>query len=322
MAAYEARISNIPLNQISHILSYKLKDDNFLTWKSLLFPLLRRYRVDGFFDRSLACPPYIVENAVNPGYAAWHDDDTTLILWIQMSISESVISYVAGAQTSKDLWETIETRFARSSSTHSIQLRLKLQSIKLGSGTVSHFLSEIKKVTDELFAAGSRINDDELVVLILNGLSSDYNSFSTSIRIRNPPVISKELHNLLLSEEIVVQVKQKELLTEANSKAFVANARASSSSFRGSSRGYTQAPRASMPYLGKSYPSLSYYPRGFSQFQLHPVPNFSPNFSARTPGASTSTPPPVSDKICQICNRAGHFALECRHRLNFAYQNT
>lgn len=69
-----------------------------------------------------------------------------------------------------ELWETIESRFSQSSPTHSIQLRVKLQSLKLGSGTVSTFLSQIKKVTDELYAAGSRIADDELVVIILNGL--------------------------------------------------------------------------------------------------------------------------------------------------------
>ncbi|XP_026396087.1 uncharacterized protein LOC113290718 [Papaver somniferum] len=153
-----------------------------------------------------------------------------------MSISETVIPYVVGADSSKDLWENTESRYARSSSTHSIQLRLKLQSTKLGSGTVSTFLSEIKKITDELFAAGSRIDDDELVVTILNGFRPDYSSLCTSISIRNPPISSKELHNLLLSEEIVVTNKQKNLITEANSKAFAAT-RPYAPMFRGSGRG-------------------------------------------------------------------------------------
>lgn len=170
MANYESRISHIPLNQISALLSYKLKEDNFLTWKSLLFPLLKRYKVLGFLDGSLQCPPYIIFNIPNPGYVAWHDDDTTLILWIQSSISDAIIAYVAGVDSAMELWETIESRFSQSSPTHSIQLRVKLQSLKLGSGTVSTFLSQIKKVTDELYAAGSRIADDELVVIILNGL--------------------------------------------------------------------------------------------------------------------------------------------------------
>lgn len=137
MNHYESRISHVHINQIFVITSYKLKEDNFLTWKLLLPPLLKRYKVSGFIDRSIPYPPYLLNDEVNPAYSAWHDDDNTLILWIQLSISDTVISYVVSADNSKELWEAIESIFARSSSTHSTQLHLKLQYLRLGSGTVS-----------------------------------------------------------------------------------------------------------------------------------------------------------------------------------------
>ncbi|XP_026409966.1 uncharacterized protein LOC113305074 [Papaver somniferum] len=216
--------------------------------------------------------------------------------------------------SSKDLWDNIDSRYARSSSTHSIQLRLKLQFTKLGSGTVSTFLSEIKKITDELFAAGSQIHDDELVVTILNGLGQDYSSFCTSIRIRNPPISSKELHNLLLTEEIVVTNKQKNLLTEANSKAFAAT-RPFVQNYRGSGRGYHYSSRPAVPYSGYIRPPPSFYPRVYSQFHMHSASSLtpSPHFNPRphySSAPSSSAPPPITDKICQICNKTGHLALE------------
>lgn len=84
-------------NQISVIISYKLKEDNFLTWISLLIPLIKKHKVLGFLDGSLPFPPYMVDNIPNPGYVAWHDDDTTLVLWIQSSIYDTFIAYVVGA---------------------------------------------------------------------------------------------------------------------------------------------------------------------------------------------------------------------------------
>ncbi|RZC94102.1 hypothetical protein C5167_016798 [Papaver somniferum] len=63
---------------------------------------------------------------INPAWIKWNEEDQTRILWIQSTISESVISYVAGPTTPDDL----EQRFAAISSTHIIQLRTKLSSIK------------------------------------------------------------------------------------------------------------------------------------------------------------------------------------------------
>ncbi|XP_026417544.1 uncharacterized protein LOC113313034 [Papaver somniferum] len=156
---------------------------------------------------------------VNPNYAAWIDDDNTLILWLQSIISDAVIPYVVGADSSRDLCLNIDSRFARTSTAHSIQLRTKLQSLKLGSRTITQFLGEIKKLSDQLSTAGSPVSDDELIVLILNGIGTDY-AFSTSIHVRNPPVSFDELHNLLLSEEIIVNERSKNLVTRQTTKFF------------------------------------------------------------------------------------------------------
>lgn len=211
---YESRISHIPLNQISNIIQYKLKDDNLLTWKSLTLPLLKRYKVSGFLDGSTPCPTkfltqaYLDQGNVNPSYTSWCDDNT-LFLWLESTISGSVVAYVVGADSARELWINIESRFGRTSVTHVIQIRTQLQSFILGSGTMYTYLGDVKRLLDQLDASGSEISNDELVVLILTIIGQEYNSFSTSIR---TPVTFDELHNMLLSEEIVVKERSKSLL--------------------------------------------------------------------------------------------------------------
>ncbi|XP_026397063.1 uncharacterized protein LOC113291784 [Papaver somniferum] len=193
------RISTLPLNTIAHIIPLKLKDDNFITWKALMLPLFKKFQVEKFIDGSFPCPDQGTTRAQLAEYQDWIAEDTTLLLWIQSTIFDSIIGYVAGAATSRGLWLSIQEIFAHTSATHVIHIRTKLQSLKMSS-FVSKYLMEIKSLQDQLAVAGSQISDTEMVVTILSGLPLEYHSFATSIRIRNPPVSSKELFNLLMNE--------------------------------------------------------------------------------------------------------------------------
>lgn len=125
---------------------------------------------------------------INPAYTKWNEEDQTIILWINSTISDTVFGHMAGASTAFDLWRLIEEKFAQTSSTHVIQLRTKLQTLRQGSLTISQFLSELKKLTDALVAAGCVVSNSEILVTILNGLHPDYDALDTSIRVRSPPL--------------------------------------------------------------------------------------------------------------------------------------
>lgn len=78
---------------------------------------------------------------VNSLYTSWQDIDTTILLLLNNLISPTIISFVAGSTTSKEIWDTLKERFGSSSSTHVVQLRTKLQNIKLGTSFVT-FMKE------------------------------------------------------------------------------------------------------------------------------------------------------------------------------------
>ncbi|XP_026400553.1 uncharacterized protein LOC113296459 [Papaver somniferum] len=231
-----------------------------------------------------------IENSL---YTDWIDEDSSIMMWLHSTISDSVIPYFSRATTSHELWVSIEERFARASSTHNIQLRTKLLSITQGNKPISTLINEIKSLSDQLAAAGEVISDKELVVITLIALNADYIPFDTSMRHLNPPITSIELHNNLLSEEAVVNEREATLKLETDTKAFMANSgrpayRGSYNNSRGNFRG--------RGYSGGRYPNPAIFHR--------------PN-----PGRGYT--PPVK-QACQLCLGENHLAPNCTQRLNFS----
>lgn len=69
---------------------------------------------------------------------------------------------------------------------------------------MSQYLSKIKALVDHIAAVGSSVNQEDIILYILNGLPSSYQSFKTSIRTMLSPISLDHLYALLLSEEIHV----------------------------------------------------------------------------------------------------------------------
>ncbi|KAL5717462.1 non-specific serine/threonine protein kinase [Ranunculus cassubicifolius] len=129
------------------------------------------------------------------------------MMWLNATISESYLPYVIGIGSARELWIALERRFAQLSRTHVLQLRSRLQSLRKGSSSITTYLQQIKEIADNLAAAGTPIQDLDSVFYILNGLPPEYDSFATSIRVREPVVNSDVLHSLLLTEELTINAR-------------------------------------------------------------------------------------------------------------------
>ncbi|KAL5727086.1 hypothetical protein ACHQM5_000318 [Ranunculus cassubicifolius] len=179
--------------------------------------------------------------------------------------------------------------------------------IRKGSQSVSDYLQRIKSITDNLAAAGSPVEDGDLVFQILNGLPFEYNSFVTSIRVREPPVTADGLHGLLLSEELALEDRNRGLLQyNPDPKAFQATKGANykGQTSKGSSpRG--RGGRSSQQQRGG---------RGYPFFNISPQQNKC--FHEMTPQETEQ----VEKPICQICGKPNHSAIDCFNRMNHAFQ--
>lgn len=67
-----------------------------------------------------------------------------------------------------------------------LELKLELYTIKkLPTKTVDKYVSRIKEIIDKLAVVSLHFDEEEILIHILNGLSTDFNAFHTSIRMRN-----------------------------------------------------------------------------------------------------------------------------------------
>lgn len=212
------------------------------------------------------------------------DEDSSIIMWINSTISDSMIAYFSGSNSSRQLWKSIEDRFARASSTHSNQLRTKLLSLTQGNKFVPALINEIRGLSDQLAAAGEVISDKELVVITLKSLYSYYIPFATAMCHRNPPVTFIELHNNLLSEEAIISDRVKNIKNDLETKDFIAH-------------NNRNAHRGSYNHIGGF--------RGRGSSGRYPNPNiFTRNVSGR--GYTIDDEP-----VCQICITKGHLEDVC-----------
>ncbi|VVA39637.1 PREDICTED: Reverse mRNAase RNA-dependent DNA polymerase, partial [Prunus dulcis] len=84
-------------------------------------------------------------------------------------------------------------------------MKSELQTIKKGSEPVSQYLQRIKDARDHLSAAGVSFEDDDIVILALNGLPSDYNTFRCMVRGREHVLSLKDFRSQLIAEEATLE---------------------------------------------------------------------------------------------------------------------
>ena len=71
--------------------------------------------------------------------------------------------------------------------------------------SIDGYFQKIKQARDRLVAVSVFMDDEELLHIILNGLPSEYDSFSSAIRTRSDVLSVEELNVLLNAEERVIK---------------------------------------------------------------------------------------------------------------------
>ncbi len=67
---------------------------------------------------------------------------------------------------------------------------------------ISDYSTKVKNLADALASIGTPIDDEDLVVVTLNGLGKYYNQFCTSIAVRKTFPNFQDIITLLISEEM------------------------------------------------------------------------------------------------------------------------
>uniref|UniRef100_A0A2N9I200 CCHC-type domain-containing protein n=1 Tax=Fagus sylvatica TaxID=28930 RepID=A0A2N9I200_FAGSY len=306
------------LSSMSNLMPVKLDSTNFIVWKHQLSSILRAYSMIDFVDGTIQSPSRFLIDAegnfttiVNPEFQSWDTRDQALLTLINSTLSPSVLPMVVGQNSAQSVWKTLEHRFTSTSRSNVLNLKIELHNLKKGSESVSSYLQKIKNTRDKLIAVGTLIDNEELLHIILKGLPREFGPFCSAIQTRNAPkvLILERILTLWLCLPLLHLTTETPALNPLSmSTAIRIEVEAEHNNHRGRGRfnsnnhsnAFTQG---NTQFSNNQYPSSNAFTQGNAQF--------SQNFQ----GKSENSRP-----MCQICGKLGHQALDCYHRMDFAYQ--
>ncbi|PKU68153.1 5'-3' exoribonuclease 2 [Dendrobium catenatum] len=152
--------------------------------------------------------------------------------------------------------------------------------------TMQEYLTQIKNLVDNIAAAGSTLDIEDIILYTLNGLPPIYNPFKTAIQTSQHPISLDVLYSLLCSEEINLQQDHsKDLNSPSDNTKLI--------------------------YV-RNKPNRGWFNRSQNRNQYG-----RPNSNNNAPQSQnqSNTPRPV----CQICSKTGHTASNCWYRCNLQY---
>ena len=116
-------------------------------------------------------------------------------------MSESILTQVVECDFTWQVWEKLQIYFAYHARAKEQQLKTKLRNTSKGSTSVSKYLLWIKALVNALVSMGCTIFDFEHIAVILDGLSTEYNTFVTSVNTHVDPYSVAEIKALLLAHK-------------------------------------------------------------------------------------------------------------------------
>ncbi|KAI5342470.1 hypothetical protein L3X38_010345 [Prunus dulcis] len=187
-------LPTLSIPNISHLVSIKLSDTNYLVWESQVKLFLLEQNLWRFIDGSYPCPPQTI---------------TPLSLTEKSSnLPPKPIPNPNFTSYSKGIWDCPCQKISQQSLANETQLKFDLFSITKGSKTIS-YLSHAKYLADHLAAINASVSNTDLVAYVLRGLGPDYQMQVTAILNfpPSPPSQISVLDSLPLKANMLLPLK-------------------------------------------------------------------------------------------------------------------
>ncbi|XP_010470482.1 PREDICTED: uncharacterized protein LOC104750390 [Camelina sativa] len=302
--ASDDSFSSSPLS-ISHVVTLKLTESNYLQWKIQFESFLSPQMLLGYVNGSLPRPASTrsvtgaagVTEEPNPEFQKWIRNDQLFMAWILGSLSETAIRVVYGLQSAQEVWSALAKRFNRVSTTRKFELQNKLHACLKSGKTMEDYLSELKQIFDQLDSIGFPMTDLEKIHGLLFGLGKEYDTVATVIE-HSMDSLPTPCYEDVVFKVIAFDDKLKTYSVVPAVTPHLAFQTETAYYDRGGSNNI--GGRSCGGYRGKG----NYSTRGRG-FQNHSSGQNSQN---RENGGTKPT--------CHICGKYGHSAFDCYNRYN------
>ncbi|GMQ00457.1 hypothetical protein CsSME_00047546 [Camellia sinensis var. sinensis] len=286
------------ISNLNSFVTVKLDSTNYIVWKTHLQNILRATNLLCYVDGTCACPSATItdsegKNVINPEFLSWTQIDAHLLSCITATLTPTMFTSVFHCKSCQEIWTYLDKRFTSLSRSHIHQLKNKLSSIMKKSD-----------LADQLALAVSPIEDEDLVLITLNGLPSEYNALKVAIRARSEAITMEDLAFLLCSEALHIEADHKssssDLIvaytatqheTSNQSSSYQAGSRGNRSSYRGSSHKGGASVSPSAPSVQSYAPSVSPFPTPVQSPVAPSQPAAIQSTAARQPPAAATVLP-------------------------------
>ena len=295
------------LSNMSNMMTVKLDNSNYIIWKHQISMVMETYSMIELLDETPLVPEKFLKDlsgsvttVLNPDFLVWKSKEKAPLTFINSTITPSVLAITVGCSSDLEVWKVLENRFSSFSRSHVMNLKGELHNVKKGSDSVDTHLQKIKVISDKLMAVGIFLDDEELLHVAIKGLPKEFSAFRSVIRTRSTKLSFDELATMLNAEEESMneglEIKDSTFAMSVNTAPRPNNSGAYNNYNQSTNRGRGR----NNNYRGRG--------RGFS-------PN---HFSQYSPNQESG--PRTERPTCQICGKAGHIAIDCYHRMDYAYQ--
>ncbi|PKU70181.1 Retrovirus-related Pol polyprotein from transposon TNT 1-94 [Dendrobium catenatum] len=269
------------MSNLKSIVNLQLNSENYAIWSMQIYKLFAANGFEGYLTGTQIRSDKPDDHADT---RIWKLIDLNLVSALLSTISPSILPYILHLSNTSEIWTTLSSKLQPTNRSRVIQLKSELHNIRMKDSTMNQYLEQIKTLVDNIAAAGSHIDPEDILMYILNGLPPTYNAFTTAIRTSQLPINLDVLYSHLCSEEINIQ---NQLQREAN-------------------------PSSDQLAL---YSNRSKYTRGRG--------NYRGRGNGRSPQSNRPVEHNNNARpVCQICGKTGHSALTCWHRCNLQYPAT
>ncbi|PRQ43851.1 hypothetical protein RchiOBHm_Chr3g0472821 [Rosa chinensis] len=87
------------------------------------------------------------------------------------TLSPVAMTCAVGSKSAKQMWDNLKLKFAAPNRQNILQLKSNLQNLRKRSDDIETYLDKVKIARDALETVGVTIDDEDIVVTVLRGLS-------------------------------------------------------------------------------------------------------------------------------------------------------
>ncbi|KAK9924106.1 hypothetical protein M0R45_032493 [Rubus argutus] len=256
-----------------------------------------------------------------------------LLSLLMATLEEDIVDVIIGCKTSHQAWLALHERLSTVSRVSIMQLKTELQTIRKGGEGIEKYLQRVKSARDQLLSVGVVIPEEDIVIVILNGLPDEYSTVRTVVEGRETPITLRDLRAQLLAVERRIEGS---LSFPSNLGAMVARGAHSQTEERtGSTKGWSAkfdskekgvkqgSSGTECPACGKRGHTID------TCFRIHKCQicgrhGHLTSTCYQNPEYKTQRVQPQSEILnsngpspeCQICSKKGHTAANCFYRTN------